>query len=58
MSHTVNVLLIADQTITLHGQEMNIHDIFAIYLDSEGVITDVAMKNDIVASQDVNLSKG
>lgn len=38
MSHTVKVYLIADQEIKILGQVVNIHDIIAIELDSNGMV--------------------
>uniref|UniRef100_A0A6M3KVM7 Uncharacterized protein n=1 Tax=viral metagenome TaxID=1070528 RepID=A0A6M3KVM7_9ZZZZ len=43
MSHTVTVKMIADQYITIDGQEYNIHDIATIYIDSDGQIMKVAL---------------
>lgn len=42
MSHTIKVTMTADQVIEVQGKEVNIHDIKTIYVDSQGVITEVA----------------
>ena len=38
MSHSVEIALIADQDIRLLGEEVNIHDLMTIQLDSSGVV--------------------
>jgi len=43
MSHSVKVILIADQEIELLGEEVNIHDLKTIYLDSRGKIIEYAL---------------
>ena len=44
MSHTVTVRLIADQIIEVAGKERNIHEIETIYVNADGQIEDVAIK--------------
>ena len=44
MSHTVTVKLIADQEIEVQGKEVNIHDIETVYINGDGVITEVALR--------------
>ena len=44
MSHTVTVKLIADQEIEVQGKEVNIHDIETVYINGDGVINEVALR--------------
>lgn len=44
MSHSVKVNLIANQTISFFGKEVNIHDIETICLDSNGEIESYKLK--------------
>jgi len=46
MSHTVQVNLIADQEIKINGEEVNVHDIESIFLNSDGVISCITKKKD------------
>ncbi len=41
MSHSVKVIMIADQEIEVDGEEVNIHDIYSIVVDSRGKIIEV-----------------
>ena len=38
MSHTAMVYIIADQCIHILGEEVNIHDIFSLYINENGTI--------------------
>ncbi len=38
MSHTTTVHIIADQCIRILGEEVNIHDIFSLYINENGTI--------------------
>ncbi len=48
MSHTVKVNLIADQEIEVDGQEVNIHDIRTITVDTDGRIIDVVLESGLI----------
>ena len=45
MSHSVKVMLIADQVIKIKGQDVNIHDIGSVVVDAYGQITEVYLKS-------------
>ena len=44
MSHTTKISMIADQEIRINGQNINIHDIKTIIVDSNGQIIDVMLE--------------
>ena len=46
MSHLVVVDLIADQTILINGEEVNIHDLKTIILSDHGYIIGYRLKSD------------
>ena len=42
MSHRATVHIIADQEISILGEEVNIHDITVLYIDAQGTIVGYA----------------
>jgi len=44
MSHTVKINLIADQSITFQGLEINVHNIETIILGSEGEVKEIVVR--------------
>ena len=55
MSHTVTVKMIADQVIGIAGKEVNIHDIYSIYVNSKGEIVEVALLKEQINAEDATL---
>jgi len=45
MSHTTKISMISDQEIRINGQDINIHDIKTIIVDSNGQIIDVILED-------------
>ena len=43
MSHTVKLILIADQVIDIQGIEVNVHDIYSIIVDPYGKIINASV---------------